>query len=157
MAYEFTVMTQGQAENIASSWHYEGIYSFYDMEADEEDLAAFLNPQERGDHYYMVKKRKEEVGFFYFNHKDEAVEVGLGMKPERTGEGGGLSFLRAGMNFARMKYEPKELNLAVATFNSRAIKVYQQAGFIPDGTCMQETNGSLFEFVKMSYACAGHK
>lgn len=37
-------MTQTQAEDIASNWHYNDEYSFYDMDADEEDLVEFLDP-----------------------------------------------------------------------------------------------------------------
>lgn len=62
MIYEFSRMTQDQAENIAANWHYEGGYSFYDFAADEEDLAGLLDPQERGDKYYMVKNDNEERG-----------------------------------------------------------------------------------------------
>jgi [ribosomal protein S18]-alanine N-acetyltransferase len=45
MTYELHVMTQEQAEEIAFNWHYDGEYSFYDMEADQEDLEEFLNPE----------------------------------------------------------------------------------------------------------------
>ena len=37
-------MTQEQAEEIAFNWHYDAEYSFYDMEADKEDLVEFLDP-----------------------------------------------------------------------------------------------------------------
>ena len=48
MDYTYTVMTQEEAEEIAYNWHYEGKYSFYDIEADEEDLAEFLHDESRG-------------------------------------------------------------------------------------------------------------
>ncbi len=48
MEYTYTVMTQEEAEEIAYNWHYEGKYSFYDIEADEEDLAEFLQDESRG-------------------------------------------------------------------------------------------------------------
>ena len=48
MEYTYTVMTQEEAEEIAYNWHYEGKYSFYDIEADEEDLAEFLQDKSRG-------------------------------------------------------------------------------------------------------------
>ncbi len=31
MVYEFSVITQEQAENIAFNWHYNGEYSFYNI------------------------------------------------------------------------------------------------------------------------------
>ena len=35
MTYLYKVMTQEQAEEIAFQWHYDGEYSFYDMESDQ--------------------------------------------------------------------------------------------------------------------------
>ena len=153
MDYDFNKMSQEQAENIASNWHYEGKCSFYDITADKEDLAEFLNPQERGDKYYIVKKSNEEIGFFYFEDKDDSVDIGLGMKPELTGRGMGLDFFKAGLGYAISKYNPKEITLSVATFNERAVKVYKKAGFESVKTFMQDTNGSRFEFLKMKYEC----
>lgn len=153
MDYNFNKISQKEAENIASNWHYEGEYSFYDIAADEEDLAEFLNPQERGDKYYIVKKSNEEIGFFYFEDKDDSVDIGLGMKPELTGRGMGLDFFKAGLDYAISKYNPKEITLSVATFNERAVKVYKKAGFESVKTFMQDTNGSRFEFLNMKYEC----
>lgn len=154
MDYNFSEMSQEQAENIASNWHYEGKYSFYDAEADEDDLAELLNPQERGDKYYMVKKDNQEIGFYCFENENGSVGIGLGMKPELTGKGLGLDFFKAGLSYAISKYNPKEITLSVATFNERAIKVYERAGFESVKTFMQDTNGSSFEFLKMKYKCA---
>ncbi|GGK06104.1 N-acetyltransferase [Lentibacillus kapialis] len=153
MNYIFNKMTQEQAESIALNWHYDGEYSFYDLAADEEDLAEFLSPQERGDKYYIVNKGNEVIGFYNFNHKGYSVDIGLGMKPELTGKGLGLDFLQAGLDFAISTYNPNEITLSVATFNERAIKVYKKAGFESVSTFMQDTNGSRFEFVKMRYEC----
>lgn len=151
MDYIFSKMSQEQAENIATNWHYEGKYSFYDVDADEEDLAEFLEPKERRDSHYIVKESDEEIGFFSFNAKGDVVDIGLGMKPELTGQGLGLGFFKAGIQFAISRYNPKEITLSVAIFNDRAIKVYKKAGFKPVENFMQDTNGSRFEFLKMKY------
>lgn len=63
MTYKFEFMTQEQAEHIAYNWHYDGEYSFYDFEADKEDLEEFINPEIRGNSMYSVIKNKELVGF----------------------------------------------------------------------------------------------
>ncbi|KFN01765.1 N-acetyltransferase [Bacillus clarus] len=153
MSYTFEVMTQEQAEEIAYSWHYEGDYSFYDMEADEEDLAGFLNPKERGENIFAVWCTHNMVGFFNFNKTDiHTVDIGLGMKPNMAGNGLGLDFVQAGIMFCKEKYKPRHITLAVATFNERAIKVYKKVGFEAVGTFVQETNGSRFEFLKMIYS-----
>jgi len=41
MSYRFISMNDEYANEIIANWHYDGIYSFYDMTADEEDLKIF--------------------------------------------------------------------------------------------------------------------
>ncbi|TFB22933.1 N-acetyltransferase [Filobacillus milosensis] len=148
MTYEFQEMTQDQADEIAFNWHYDGDYSFYDMEADEEDLNEFINPYERKN-YYAVIQNDDLIGFFSFNKQGEFIDIGLGMRPDLTGSGNGLEFLQAGMDFAKSTFNSSKFSLSVATFNQRAIKVYEKTGFKQVNTFMQETNGSTYEFVRM--------
>ncbi|MFB4166942.1 GNAT family N-acetyltransferase [Virgibacillus sp. JSM 102003] len=153
MTYAFEIMTQEQAEDIAYNWHYDGIYSFYDMEADEEDLAEFLDSNKQNS-TYVVTKDSAVVGFFSFNRiGNNTIDIGLGMRPDLTGSGSGSEFIKAGMEFAKSNYSPDEITLSVATFNQRAIKVYRKIGFKDVETFMQDTNGSSFEFLKMVYYC----
>lgn len=155
MDYTFEVMTQEQAEEIAYNWHYEGQYSFYDMEADQEDLAEFLDSNIRGETTFAVCEEKEIVGFFSFNRVDvHIVDIGLGMKPNLTGRGFGEAFIRRGLEFCMEKCQPRYITLSVATFNERAIKVYKKVGFEVVGTFIQATNGSRLKFFKMMYHTA---
>jgi [ribosomal protein S18]-alanine N-acetyltransferase len=154
MAYNFSVLTQEQAEDIAFNWHYNGEYSFYDMEADKEDLDEFSNPEERGNSTFAVTKENELVAFFCFNEvADGTFDIGLGMRPDLTGKGNGLDFFRAGINFIQTEYEPEKVTLSVATFNQRAIKLYRKIGFKDVEIFSLDTNGSTFEFLKMEYIC----
>ncbi|WP_028782460.1 GNAT family N-acetyltransferase [Thalassobacillus devorans] len=152
MTYEFYPMTQQQAEEITHHWHYDGKYCFYDMESDQEDLEEFLDPKQRGENYYVVTSEKALVGFFSYHPVDpETIDIGLGIKPSLTGEGRGREFVEAGLNFAKKSFNPSQITLSVATFNQRAIKVYEKAGFVRGETFMQNTNGSSYEFLKMNY------
>lgn len=154
MAYKFSVLTQEQAEDIAFNWHYDGEYSFYDMEADEEDLEQFLNPEERGNATFAVTKGDDLVAFLSVSKvTDRIFDIGLGMRPDLTGKGNGTRFLRAGINFIQSEFTPEKITLSVATFNQRAINLYRKVGFKDVETFMQNTNGSTFEFLKMEYKC----
>lgn len=144
-------MTQRQAEEIAFNWHYEGEYSFYNMEADQDDLEEFLNPEARGDSTFAVTKGQDLFAFLSVSQKGKTVDIGLGMKPNITGKGNGLAFLKAAIDFIKREYEPWKITLSVATFNQRAIKVYKKFGFKEVDKFMQQTNGSTFEFIKMEY------
>lgn len=152
MRYEFRVIEQEQAEDIAYNWHYDGEYSFYDMEADEEDLNEFINLKARGNTTFAAMKENELVGFLIVDQVDDVTfEIGLGMKPILTGKGMGYEFLMALMDFVKSKFTPEKIILSVATFNQRAIKVYKRAGFKEVDTYMQDTNGSTYEFLRMEY------
>ncbi|MCP3026417.1 GNAT family N-acetyltransferase [Halobacillus sp. A5] len=144
-------MTQNQAEHIAYHWHYDGPYSFYNMEADPDDLADFLNPEVRGDHYFAALDQDGVlVGFFSLDpFEDGKVDIGVGLKPELTGQGLGMEFLTKVIYHAQSLFKPRVLTLSVADFNQRAIKLYRKAGFEPVATFLQKTNGSHFKFIKM--------
>jgi len=142
-------MTQAEAETIAE-WSYEEPYDFYDWRADESDLAELLDPARRGDGYFSAHDATGElIGFFGFGREGDVVGVGVGLRPDLTGRGLGLSFVEEGLAFAREQFAPARFRLSVAAFNERAIKVYERAGFVVTRTFMHETNGGVFPFVEM--------
>ncbi len=142
-------MTQAEAETIAE-WSYEEPYDFYDWRADESDLAELLDPAQRGDRYFSAHDATGElIGFLSLGRQGDVVGVGVGLRPDLTGRGVGLTFVEEGLAFAREQFAPARFRLSVATFNERAIKVYERAGFVVTRTFMHETNGGLFPFVEM--------
>lgn len=149
MNYTFHPMSQKQAEEIAD-WQYEGDYAFYDLAADLDDLQEFLSPIDRADSYFAVTENNELIGFYCFNEISAGnIDIGLGMKPDFTGQGHGSAFLKAGLDFAKSRYHPEKITLAVAAFNERAITVYKKAGFQWEENFLQKTNGNHYKFVKM--------
>jgi ribosomal-protein-alanine N-acetyltransferase len=66
-----------------------------------------------------------------------------------TGQGLGNGFLEAGLEYARRRFTPKQFTLSVASFNRRAITVYERAGFAPVRIFTHWTNGGEWEFVEM--------
>lgn len=154
MDIQFKPITQEQAEQIAHHWHYEGIYAFYNMEADEEDLAEFMDPHTRGDSVFVAMKSEELIAFISLEvHSVDHIELGLGLRPDLTGQGFGVSFLSQALNYIKTHFSPKIITLAVATFNKRAISLYKKIGFIEKSVYMQNTNGGEYEFVRMKYFC----
>ncbi len=149
MQFRIDSLTQSDAETIAT-WHYEGEYAFYDAETDADDLAELLDPALRGDSMFGVRDGAGNlVGFFAYLVADGLVDFGLGLRPDLTGKGLGADFARAGLDFARTRFSPKTIQLRVAAFNRRAIKVYQRIGFREIEHFMNRTNGGEFEFVRM--------
>jgi len=149
MRYRFEPMSQRQARTVAA-WRYTRPYDFYDMVADPGDLAELLDPAQRAGRYFAVLGDPGDlVGFFMFKHEGDTIEVGLGLRPDLTGRGLGLSFLLAGLELARERYAPARIQLAVAAFNQRAIRVYERAGFRQGESYMHRTNGGDHAFLRM--------
>jgi [ribosomal protein S18]-alanine N-acetyltransferase len=132
-------------------WHYPEPFSFYDWAADQDDLAELLDSEARGEAYAAVEDESGAlVGYFSCKTRPGGVlEIGLGLHPEKTGRGQGGAFLGAGLEYARRRFAPEQFSLSVATFNRRAITVYERAGFVPVRVYMHATNGADWEFVEM--------
>ena len=152
MNYIFHTMNKEYANEIAYNWKYNEIYSFYDMVADEDDLKEFLNENNWTENYFAVLNDKSElVAFYSYIFEGEVMWIGFGLKPELTGKGIGAEFVAAGINFGveKFEYRQKCIMLAVASFNKRAIKVYEKIGFQFVEKYIQKTNGGEYEFIKM--------
>jgi ribosomal-protein-alanine N-acetyltransferase len=113
-------MTAADFAELAT-WRYEPPYDFYDG-----DVEPVLNPER----FFSARDGGGElIGFYYYEPTDDAVDYGLGLRPDLVGRGLGLDFFRSGLEFAREQYRPTVIRLHVAAFNERAITVYERAGF----------------------------
>lgn len=79
----------------------------------------------------------------------DALDIGIGLRPDLTGQGLGGAFFGACLDHAGRTREPGALRLAVAAFNTRAIAVYTHAGFRPLDRCQSPVRGRPIEFVIM--------
>ena len=150
MTFTVRPFRQADAEQIAQ-WHYEGQYAFYDMENDQDDLAELMDPLRWANTYYaVVDSEGSLVGFFCFHQEGLSLEIGLGMRPDLTGRGLGLSLLETGLEFARQCFSVRTWRLSVAAFNQRAIALYAKAGFKPIRSYKNHTNGGVFDFLEMA-------
>jgi ribosomal-protein-alanine N-acetyltransferase len=149
--FAFRPMSQRDAEEIAS-WRYPHEYGFYDWTSDPADLAELLDPVVRANQYFAVTDATGYViGFFQYKPPRKGqLEIGLGLHPAWTGRGLGLPFLEAGLEFARGYFAPQTFTLSVASFNRRAITVYERAGFAVVRRYMHWTNGGEWEFTEMT-------
>jgi ribosomal-protein-alanine N-acetyltransferase len=147
--YLIRPMTAADARAIAS-WRYPEPYAFYDADADPADLAELLDPSEWGRRYFAADAAGELAGLFVFKSSGAVVEIGLGLRPDLTGQGHGRDFVEAGVAYAVSVLGARECALAVAAFNRRAITVYERAGFREVRRYEHATNGGVHEFVWMT-------
>lgn len=156
MRWEFTEMSRSAAESIAA-WHYDELFGFYDMTFDADDLALFtdenswrltdLGSRER---FLAVHADGELAGFFSVQGSPDLCTIGLGLAPHLTGRSLGQGFVAAGLEFARERWAVSKFRLEVASFNARAIKVYERAGFTRQRVLIRESAGTLVEFIEMT-------
>src|SRR6516162_5986909 len=144
-------MTAADAHSIAT-WRYPGEYSFYDTDADPDDLAELLDPAEWGRRYFAADElgRPELAGFLVVKLTGRVAEIGLGLRPDLTGRGLGEPFVRACLRFASAALGARSYTLAVAAFNRRAIAVYERAGFQEVDRFEHRTNGGRHAFIRMA-------
>jgi [ribosomal protein S18]-alanine N-acetyltransferase len=149
-AFLFRAMSSADAERIAR-WQYPEPYSFYDSSTDPDDLAELLNPTTRAEEYVAVDDETGTlIGFFQYKQPHgPSIEVGLGLHPDWTGRGLGASFVEAGLEYARRRLAPEQFTLSVASFNRRAITVYERVGFVACRVFTHRTNAADWEFVEM--------
>ncbi|MGG2017754.1 GNAT family N-acetyltransferase [Bacillus sp. S10(2024)] len=131
-------LTIEEAEEI-NTWQYEAPYELYSFTGEGETLKELLD----GTYYGVCDEQDELIGYFCFGDNaqvpggreaklytgEHVIDIGLGMKPVLTGNGLGISFLQAGLQFAKDKFRPEKIRLSVAAFNERAIHLYMKAGF----------------------------
>ena len=142
-------MDDADAREI-SVWRYEPPYDFYNGDADPADLAELLDPKRRKDVYFSVLDDGDRlVGFFQFENEVKSVDVVPGLRPDLPGRGLGVEFVLAGLAFARERFAPGRFTVSVATFNARAIRIYDRAGFRRGEVYTHETNGGEYEFPRM--------
>jgi [ribosomal protein S18]-alanine N-acetyltransferase len=148
--FSFRSMTEADAHAIAA-WKYPDEYSFYDLTSDPVDLAELLDPLARADEYVAVDSSEGAlIGFFQYKRPHgPSLGIGLGLHPSWTGRGLGGRFLEAGLDYGRRRFAPERFTLSVATFNRRAITVYERAGFAAVRIFNHRTSGREWEFVEM--------
>ncbi len=138
MAYSFRPPTEADARAILG-WRYPGLYAAYNANPTRLDvgIASLLDPANA--YFAIFDAAGTLCGFCCFGAEARvpggeyteptALDVGLGMRPDLTGSGRGLNFLRAILAEGARRYAPLRFRLTVATFNERARRVYERAGF----------------------------
>jgi ribosomal-protein-alanine N-acetyltransferase len=146
-------MEQAEAVEVGA-WSYPGIYAFYDFATDPDDLTELLDPDRRAGLYHAVRVPGHGlIGFVQTWPIDEngTVEIGLGLRPECTGGGLGLAFVSRLCDWLceRVRLRPMAITLRVATFNVRAITVYERAGFRAVEIEQAVSHGGTVQFLRM--------
>ena len=156
-SWQFHFRALGPRDAIAAShWRYAGEYAMYNLGLAPLLVAVCLRgplSALTGVSYYAVTTRQDGlVGVFSLTRRGADIEIGVGLRPDLTGRGLGLPYLLQGLDLARRRFHPRTFSLHVATFNQRAITVYERAGFIPGLITPFMYKGQRYEEMRMSQA-----
>lgn len=130
MNIKFKKPTENDARDIVT-WKYEGIYSFYDNDKTEAKKNWASNIHNEENAFAMYNEENDLIGNcgFDYDEEDDIFTLGVQMRPSLTGKGFGAEVVEAILKFGKETYKFNELDLIVAKFNKRAIKVYEKLGF----------------------------
>lgn len=132
-------MGHGEAMEVAG-WTYEPPYDFYNMGGTEESVNELLN----GSYQVIGSTDGQNLGFYCvgesaqvpaglkfgaYHSSENVVDLGIGMRPELTGRGLGTQFFAHVLQDVVKRQPSADIRLTVATFNRRAIRLYDRFGF----------------------------
>ena len=156
-AWEMKVEIKNIDEGFASqilNWRYDSPYDFYNNEVDDEAVKELLE----NNYSVMVNQNGELIGFYCAGssaqvpagakvgaYSEDIIDIGLGMAPTLTGKGNGFTFFSFVLESLYKNYGNVTVRLTVATFNQRAIHLYEKYGFVKE---MEFSTGSA-EFQTM--------
>jgi RimJ/RimL family protein N-acetyltransferase len=157
MEISFRAITAADARAIVA-WRYDPPYDVYDL--DPGDAGELLAPEAAT--VIAVDGDGRLLGFASFGYAgrvpggeaagvydEPLLDIGLGMPPDRTGQGLGAAFCQAVLDYAEVCYRPLGFRLTVATFNQRALRVYERLGFETGERFPSDVRGEPVEFVAM--------
>ena len=133
-------MTEDEKYVIAD-WRYSGDYALYNTRPYEEDRkkgVGFAHPGFIGFSFY---DRDALIGFTCLYEEDREIMIGIGVAPEYCGCGYGREMLETTCGLSETMFPGKPLYLEVRTWNARAVRCYEKAGFVIDGEPFTQRTG----------------
>ena len=138
-------------------WQYEPPYDIYTCPPDHIEEAIQYNIDPANIVYAMFNQGDELIGYCSYgqdgqvpggDYSEEALDIGMMIKPELTGQGMGSAFAKEVIKNGMNKYAPKKLRVTIAAFNKRAMRTWEKNGFQHIQTFERRTDG--MEFVIMT-------
>ncbi|RLL44906.1 GNAT family N-acetyltransferase [Oceanobacillus piezotolerans] len=136
MLLQVRKMTEKYATEVLC-WKYDKPYDFYNQILSSGAIMELLTYK----YYVVLDDYLKVIGFFctgkparvplgekFYIYEEDCVDIGIGLKPELTGKGNGKTFLTFILRFLE-ESDSRDIRLTVATFNKRAIKLYENVGF----------------------------
>jgi ribosomal-protein-alanine N-acetyltransferase len=133
-------------------WEYAGAYAIYNISPENEaaEVAFFLDPE--NGYFAITDEVGGFLGFCNFgadarvpggDYRAAAIDIGMGLRPDLTGQGKGALYAAAVFDFAAIQY-PGQQRVTIAEFNQRAQQLCRKFGFVQEARFLRETDGRPF-------------
>jgi ribosomal-protein-alanine N-acetyltransferase len=163
--FTFRPMDEASARAVLS-WHYDEPYTLYNTPPDqiEAGVKALLDPHNA--YYTITDEQGHIVAYCCFgpdaqvtggDYSANQLDVGLGVRPDLTGQGQGLAYVNAVLDFARLTFAPRAFRVTVAEFNKRALRVWEKAGFRAMQTFQRERDSRAFVVLARKEIAAAYR
>lgn len=133
----FCPMNETHARAILD-WHYDPPYDIYDVGAGDREATVQVFLDREYAYHGILSAQDELVAYCCFgadaqvpggDYTAAALDIGLGVRPDLTGQGQGGAYVQAVLDFARRTFSPSAFRVTIAEFNERALRVWERAGF----------------------------
>lgn len=148
-----TEMTEAYAIEI-SGWRYGAGYEIYDLPAWDEMVAdgwALADAEKRKRFRAFVTREEGLVAFTQHSVEPDGIMLGVGANPACLSMGYGSQAIRQAVAELTEKYPESRIFLEARTWNERAVRSYQKAGFVVESTVQQVTHVGPGTFYRMVY------
>lgn len=154
MQYGIHPLTKQDAEDIVT-WQYPPPYMIYSLT--DEVIPVLVDPLNG---YFSVKDEDDQlVGYCCFGQEARVmggeygggegvlIDVGVGLRPERVGQGEGRRFVEAILDYGLQRYKPQGFRVTIAEFNKRSLKTFLSLGFEETFRFMRKSDN--LEFIQL--------
>jgi RimJ/RimL family protein N-acetyltransferase len=137
MSYSFNKMDKISARAILG-WRYDPPYDIYNLASDDvESVVQYMMDPPNA--YFSISDEQGELAAYCCfgregqvpggDYSSDALDIGMGVRPELTGRGFGHEFVGSVLDFAGITFGPCVYRVTVAEFNKRALRVWEKAEF----------------------------
>lgn len=152
MKLRMTDFTETHAKEICG-WKYDGEYSIYNYpEWDKvctEKWGIAIEEKRKNEFKAVIDDGNRLCGYIRLVNKNEHVLVGVGLKPSLCGQGLGKELMEMVKQQCKKAWPGRKIALEVRSFNKRAIKCYERAGFVQVDSYEKDTPIGFGEFARM--------
>ena len=148
-------MTEAWAAEIVT-WRYPPPYDFYN--APEDVPAGYIEGMLSAEspHWGVLDPAGELIGFVAIgkeaqvpggDYSADATDIGIGLRPDRCGQGLGRKVVAAFIEFLEARHGPSSYRATIATFNQRSLKTFLALGFTETSQFTTNPAGTSIDWI----------